>query len=123
MSLIASPIISRSCLLLMVLMFVCPPFWYINQHENKNTDSEATEANEEEPQAQVGATDVVETFKVCHTSRKKVMSDAATKAIVSPCTCSILSARLLSLVQHTLYMLHHIFLIFMVALSFGGALH
>ena len=87
MSLIASPIISRSCLLLMVLMFVCPPFWYINQHENKNTDSKATEANEEEPQAQVGATDVVETFKVCNTSRKKGMRDVAREVVMSPCTC------------------------------------
>ncbi|KAG2620445.1 uncharacterized protein LOC120663319 [Panicum virgatum] len=55
----------------------------LSSHENKNTDSEATEVNEEEPQAHVGATDVMETFKVCHTSCKKVMSDAATEAILS----------------------------------------
>jgi hypothetical protein len=92
-----------------------------------NTNSEATEVNEEELQAQVGAADkeidAMEAFKVCHTSRKKGMSDAAIEAVVSPCTCSILSTRHLSFVQHSLYMMHHITLIFMAGLSFGGVLH
>ena len=69
----------------MVLLFVWPPFEYINQHKNMNTNSEATEVNEEELQAQVGAADkeidAMEAFKVCHTSRKKGMSTTGKQAM------------------------------------------
>ena len=51
----------------------------------------ATEFNEEEPQEQVGEADeeinAMEAFKVCHTSHKKGMDDAAREAVVSPSTC------------------------------------
>ena len=53
----------------------------IHQNRNKENSINATEFNEEEPQEQVGEADeeidAVEAFKVCHTSRKKGMSDAA----------------------------------------------
>ena len=74
----------------MVSLFVWPPFWYIHQHNNKNNDTEATEVNGEEPQEPVREfdeeIDVVEAFKVCHTSRKKGTSDAAREAVGSPYT-------------------------------------
>ena len=45
----------------------------------------ASEFNDEEPQEQVGEADeeidVVEAFKVCHTSRKKGMSDGLGKQL------------------------------------------
>jgi len=63
----------------------------IQQNKNKENSINATEFNEEEPQEQVGEAnkeiDAVEAFKVCHTSRKKGMSDAAREAVVSPSTC------------------------------------
>jgi len=62
----------------------------IQQNKNKENSINATEFNEEEPQEQVGEAnkeiDAVEAFKVCHTSRKKGMSDTAREAVVSPST-------------------------------------
>jgi len=69
----------------LVLLFVLPPFWCIHQNKNKENSINATEFNEEEPQEQVGEADeeidVVEAFKVCHTSRKKGMSDGLGKQL------------------------------------------
>jgi len=63
----------------------------IHQNKNKENFINATKFNEEEPREQVGEADeeidAVEAFKVCHTSRKKGMSDAAREAVVSPSTC------------------------------------
>jgi len=71
-------------------MFVLPPFWCIHQNKNKEISLNATEFNDEEPQEKVGDADeeidAVEAFKVCHTSRKKGMSDIAREAVVSPST-------------------------------------
>ena len=69
------------------MLFVWPSFWCIHQNKNKENSLNATEFNEEEPQEQVGEADeeidAVEAFKVCHTSRKKGMSDVAREAVVS----------------------------------------
>ena len=76
----ASPIISYS-------WFCClsPPFWCIHQNKNKENSLNATEFNDEESQEQVGEAgeeiDAVEAFKVCHTSRKKGMSDGLGKQL------------------------------------------
>ena len=73
--------------LFLVLLFVWPPFLCIQQNKNKENSINSTEFNEEEPQEQVGEADeeidAVEAFKVCHTSRKKGMSDVAREAVVS----------------------------------------
>ena len=59
----------------------------MQQHDNKNNDTEASEVNGKEPQEPVRESDekidVVEAFKVCHTSHKKDTSDAAREELVS----------------------------------------
>ena len=69
----------------MVLLFVWWPFWCIHQNKNKENSLNATEFNDEESQEQVGEADeeidAVEAFKVCHTSRKKGMSDGLGKQL------------------------------------------
>lgn len=52
---------------------------YVAQLHEYNNDTEGSEVNEEEPQESVRESDeeldAEEAFKVCHTSRKKGMSD------------------------------------------------
>ena len=86
MSVEASPIISYS-------WFCCLSDHHFGASIRTRTRRtlNATEFNDEESQEQVGEADeeidAVEAFKVCHTSRKKGMSDVARDVVVSPSTC------------------------------------